>query len=200
MNINLAKRFREFLPVVVDVETGGINPQTDALLELAAVSIKMDNVGKIHPDKTYHYHVLPFKGSVLDPVALALNKIDPFHPFRFAITEDEALSDLFRNVSKECINKRCQRAVLVGHNAWFDLAFLNAAKERCEIKKSPFHRFTSLDTATLGALVYGQTVLAKALKKAKIGYSKKSAHSALYDTECTAELFCKIVNEWEFKT
>lgn len=198
MTTTLSKRFRDFLPVVVDVETGGVNPETDALLEIAAISIKMDNKGKIYPDKLYHYHVLPFAGARLDPVSLALNKIDPYHPFRFAVTEHEALLNLFQQIQRECANKRCQRAVLVGHNAWFDLAFINAAKLRCNIEYSPFHRFTSLDTATLSALVYGQTVLAKALKKAKIAYSKEAAHSAIYDTQCTAELFCKIVNDWKW--
>lgn len=193
----LAKRFRSFLPVVVDVETGGIVPETDALLELAGISLKMDAQGKLHPDQLYHYHVAPFPGSRLDPEALALNKIDPFHPFRFAINECQAITEFFHHIHQECHTKKCQRAVLVGHNAWFDLSFLNAAKYRCGIKKSPFHRFTSFDTATLSALVYGQTVLAKALKQAKIGYSKDAAHSAIYDAERTAELFCKIVNDWE---
>tara|TARA_R110002110_G_scaffold166602_2_gene367350 strand:+ start:109000 stop:109599 length:600 start_codon:yes stop_codon:yes gene_type:complete len=191
----ISQRFREFLPIVVDVETGGVNPQTDALLELAAVSLKMDDQGVISPDKQYHYHILPFKGANLDPVSLNINKIDPFHPFRFAISEEEALNDLFPKIKKECKVKNCQRAVLVGHNAWFDLHFLQAAQKRCRIEKSPFHRFTSFDTATLSALVYGQTVLAKALQKAKLPYAMDSAHSALYDTERTAELFCKIVNE-----
>lgn len=197
--MSLPKRFRGFLPVVIDVETGGINAQTDALLELGAISLKMDSKGNLEPDKEYHYHILPFPGAVLDPEALAFNKIDPFHPFRFAVTELEAMTDLFTHISNECRQKRCERAVLVGHNAWFDLAFLNAAKIRCGIKKSPFHRFTSFDTATLGALVYGQTVLPRALKKAKIDYAKNAAHSAIYDAKCTAELFCKIVNEFDFK-
>lgn len=197
--MSLAKRFRGFLPIVVDVETGGVNAQTDALLELGAVSLKMDKEGKLHPDKEYHYHILPFAGAVLEEDALAFHKIDPYHPFRFAITENEALTDFFNEIDLECKNKKCQRAVLVGHNAWFDLAFVNAAKKRCCIEKSPFHRFTSFDTATLCALIYGQTVLARALKKAKIPYEKDSAHSAIYDAKCTAELFCKIVNDYNWK-
>lgn len=193
----ISKRFRGYLPVVVDVETGGVNPHKDALLELAAIPIRMDENGLVYPDKSYHYHIEPFEHGNLDPASLAFNKIDPFHPFRFAMSEQTALTDLFGHIQQHCLDTKCQRAVLVGHNAWFDQHFLNAAVRRCKISKNPFHRFTSLDTATLGALAYGQTVLSKVLKAADIPYDSELAHSALYDAECTAALFCKIVNNWK---
>lgn len=195
---SIATRFRGFLPVVVDIESGGINPSQDALLELAAITIKMDEEGFIHPDQVYHYHVQSFEGAHIDPKALAFNKIDPGHPFRFAIPEKDALKELFKNIDKECKLKGCKRAVLVGHNAWFDQHFLNAAVVRSGLtKKTPFHRFTSLDTATLSGLAYGHTVLSKALELAGIPFKSDEAHSALYDTECTAQLFCTIVNRWK---
>ncbi len=204
MNNNITKqiahRFRGFLPIVIDVETGGVTPNQDALLELAAVSIKMEPDGLIYPDKTYHYHILPFQGANLNPEALAFNKIDPLYPLRFAIEESEALPMLFKEIQRECKEKKCQRGVVVGHNAWFDQQFLNAAANRCKIKHPPFHRFTSFDTATLCALVYGQTVLSKAMKLANIPFDTREAHSALYDAECTAKLFCEIVNKWPFFT
>lgn len=190
----LNDRFRKFMPVIVDVECGGLNPEKDALLELAAITIKMDENGLLHPDQIYHYHLEPFEGANLDPESLAFNKIDPSHPLRFAVTEHEALNDLFTHLYKECEQKECSRAVLVGHNSWFDLHFLNAAIARCGIKKNPFHRFTSFDTATLSALAFGQTVLSKALEAAHIEFKSDEAHSALYDAKCTAELFCYIVN------
>lgn len=193
----ISKRFRGYLPVVIDVETGGVNPLKDALLELAAVTIRMDENGLVHPDKSFHYHVAPFENAHLDPASLAFNKIDPFHPFRFAVSEQDMLSDLFQHIQSLCDSTNCQRAVLVGHNAWFDQHFLNAAVRRCKISKNPFHRFTSLDTATLSALAFGQTVLSKALKAAGIPFDSEKAHSALYDAECTAALFCQIVNSWK---
>jgi ribonuclease T len=199
MGVALASRFRGFLPVVIDVESGGINPATDALLELAAITLKMEEDGRIVPDQTYHYHVLPFENANLDPEALAFNKILPYHPLRFAIDEKEMLTDLFSHIKEECKLKKCQRAVVVGHNAWFDLHFLNAAIVRNKFTNSPFHRFTSFDTATLSGLVYGQTVLAKALEAAKIEFKNEEAHSALYDAQATAELFCKIVETWRSK-
>ena len=47
------------------------------------------------------------------------------------------------------------------------------------------------------SLALGQTVLAKACQSARIPFDNKEAHSALYDTERTTELFCHIVNRWK---
>lgn len=193
----MKKRFRGFLPVVVDVETGGSNPPTDALLEVAAVFIEMDDEGKIFPGNTFaHHHVEPFKGSRLDPKALEINKIDPNHPFRLAVHEKEALTDLLDQIKQAVKRQSCQRAVLVGHNAWFDLHFIIAASKRCKFKNIPFHAFTTFDTATLGGIALGETVLSKAILGAGIPFDSKEAHSAIYDAEKTAELFCQLTNAW----
>ena len=193
----IAARFRGFLPVVVDVETGGINAQTDALLEIAAVILRMDWQGNLLPAGTLAHHVQPFPGARLDPASMAVNGIDPDHPFRFAVPEGEALSAVFREVRREMRESGCTRAVLVGHNSFFDLAFLNAAATRAQVKRNPFHPFSSFDTVTLAGLAYGQTVLARALQAAGIPWNEREAHSAIYDAERTAELFCQIVNRWK---
>lgn len=191
----LSQRFRQFLPIVIDVETAGINAQTDALLELAAITVSLNASGQFITDELFHAHILPFEGARLDPEALAFNKIDPYHPFREALEEKEALTQLFEFTELALKKSNCQRAVLVGHNAWFDLLFLNNAIKRTGLI-SPFHRFTSFDTATLSAVHYGQTVLAKACDAAGIEFNTNDAHSAIYDTEKTAALFCKILNTW----
>ncbi|MEE9451194.1 MAG: ribonuclease T [Gammaproteobacteria bacterium] len=193
-------RFRGFLPVVVDVETGGLNPNNDALLEIAIVLLEMDEAGLLHCGKTHACHVKPFAGANLDPAALKLNKIDPGHPFRFAVEEKIALTEIFQPVQQAVESSHCQRAVLVGHNAWFDLLFIKAAVQRCKIDNNPFHSFTTFDTATLAAVFYGQTVLAKAVRAAKLKFNRDEAHSAIYDAECTAKLFCKMVNQWQTST
>lgn len=191
----IGDRFRGFLPVVVDVETGGFNPNTHALLEIAASPIAMDEAGRVYPEPAVHYHVDPFPGAQLDERALNFTGIDPFHPFRMAVPEEEALAEVFAVVKRRVKENNCTRAVLVGHNPMFDLGFVKAAAERCRLKH-PFHSFTSFDTATLGGLAYGQTVLARAVQAAGLEWDESSAHSALYDTERTAELFCAIVNRW----
>jgi ribonuclease T len=193
----ISKRFRGYLPVVVDVETGGLHHQTDALLELAASIIEMDEYGRLSPGEIIHYHINPFPGARLDPESLKLNRIDPTHPFRFALDEREALNDFFQQVSNHVKRAHCDRAVLVGHNAWFDLFFLNAASTRCEFKQTPFHRFTSLDTASISAIALGQTVLAKAVKAAGLSFNPEEAHSAIYDCQKTADLFCYIANNFK---
>ncbi len=193
----IARRFRGFLPVIVDVETGGLNAQTDALLEIAAVIVRMDWQGVLRPAGTLSHHVEPFAGARMDPASMAVNGIDPYHPFRFAVPEAEALHALFREVRREMRETGCTRAILVGHNSFFDLGFLNAAVARTHIKRNPFHPFSSFDTVSLAGLAYGQTVLARALQAAGLPWDAREAHSAIYDVERTAELFCQIVNRWK---
>jgi ribonuclease T len=191
----MMRRFRGFLPVVVDVETGGFRADTDALLQIAAVLVEIDATGRLHRGATHSYHVRPFENARLDPASLLVNKIDPWHPLRPAIDEAEALQRIFREVRAAIRAQGCRRAVLVGHNASFDLAFLNAAVTRTGIKRNPFHPFSSFDTVTLAGAALGQTVLAKAAAVAGLGWDKASAHSATYDAERTAELFCLVCNE-----
>ena len=196
-NHQISDRFRGFLPVVIDVETGGFNASTDAILEIAATIVRMDDEGLMSPYRTLDFHVKPFEGANIEQAALDFTGIDPWHPFREAVDETEAMGDLFRAVRKEIREQGCNRAVLVGHNAHFDAGFVNAAVERCEIKRNPFHPFSYFDTATLSGLAYGQTVLAKACAEAGIEFDNSEAHSAAYDAERTAELFCEIVNRWK---
>ena len=193
----ISRRFRGFLPVVVDVETAGFNPDINALLEIAAVPILTGLSGDLEPGETFACHVEPFPDSVLDPKALEFTGIDPYHPFRMAKEEKEALEYIFAPIDALLNELRCSRAILVGHNSFFDLGFIKAAVKRAGLKKLPFHQFSSFDTATLGGLAYGQTVLARAVQAAGIKWNEKEAHSAVYDAERTAELFCRIVNTWD---
>jgi ribonuclease T len=195
-NPHIADRFRGFLPVVVDVETGGFDADCDALLEIAAVTIKIDESGMLHPAETVSCHVEPFPGANMDPKALAFTGIDPHHPFRDAMPEKEALGHISDPIRKAIKASGCNRAILVGHNAFFDLGFINAAVKRSGFKRNPFHPFSTFDTVSLAGLMYGQTVLAKAAEAAGIEWSNGEAHSAIYDAEKTAELFCIIINRW----
>lgn len=193
----LNQRFRGYFPVVIDVETAGFNASTDALLELAAVTVKMDEQGDLQIDQTFHYHINPFEGANLEQAALDFNGIDPNCALRGAIDESEAIKDLCKQIRKAQKAAECQRSVIVAHNAAFDQGFVNAAIERTNIKRAPFHPFVSFDTTSLAGLTLGQTVLVKACEAAHIEFDQREAHSALYDTRKTAELFCYMVNKWK---
>ena len=194
----VAKRFRGFLPVIVDVETAGFNAATDALLEIAAVMVTVNDEQQWCIDEVISKHVNPFEGANLDQASLDFIGVDPEHPFRkqIALHENDALGAIFKPIRKKIKEHGCNRAILVGHNAHFDLGFLNAAVERNEIKRNPFHPFSVFDTATMAGVAYGQTVLSRAAKEAGIKWDTKEAHSARYDAEQTALLFCEIVNRW----
>jgi ribonuclease T len=190
----MSRRFRGFLPVVVDVECGGFNPATDALLEIAAVIIDMDETGTLRCGPTHSFHVKPFEGARIDQAALAVTGIDPWHPLRPALPEREALQRVFREIRQVVRAYGCKRAILVGHNAAFDLAFLNAAVARNEMKRNPFHPFSTFDTVSLAGAAFGQTVLAKAVTVMGRQWDSKEAHSAAYDAQHTAALFVEICN------
>ena len=195
-NPQLAKRFRGYLPVVVDIETGGFDAQQHAILEIAMVTLKMDQHGLLQRDHTYFHHIIPDPNTCMTKASLEFTGIDPYHPFRFAVLESEALKELLDVVRKHVKHARCQKAILVGHNAAFDLSFLQAAIARHHIKHSPFHTFSMIDTSSLSAVFLGQTVLARAVETAGLTFRHEDAHSAIYDAEITADLFNLITNQW----
>jgi ribonuclease T len=192
---NIKDRIRGYLPVVVDIETGGFDENLNPMLEICAVIIGVKE-DKFYQKQTLHFHITPFTGCEINDSAIKFNGIDIDNPFRGAITEKSALKQIFSAINLELKNQKCTRSVLVGHNAFFDLGFLKAATGRANLK-TPFHQFSTIDTVSLGALVYGQTVLAKLVETAGIEWDNNSAHSALYDTQKTAELFCKIFNGYK---
>jgi len=192
----MSERFRGFLPVVVDVETGGFDWNKNALLEIAAIPVELDDAGRFIPGQVACVHLDPAPGTTIDPKSLEITRIDIGHPFRMAKPEKEALDHIFAAVRAAVRRHNCQRAILVGHNAHFDLNFLNAAVARVEHKRNPFHPFSVFDTVSLAGIAYGQTVLGRAMQAAGLPWNGEEAHSAVYDAERTAELFCKIANTW----
>lgn len=192
----MSRRFRGFMPVVIDVETGGFNAKKDALLEVAAVTLKLDDNGIVSIDEQISRHLLPFEGSNMDPKSMEVNGIDPYHPFRMAVPEKDGLAEIFRHIRSSLKNNGCKRAIMVGHNTMMDLSFINATAERCKLNRNPFHPFSTFDTVSLAGLAYGQTVLSRAVQAAGIEWENEHAHSAAYDAVKTAELFCNIINRW----
>jgi len=192
----LKNRFRKYLPVVVDIETGGFDPTSNAILEIAITLIEEENK-KLIVGETFRHHIVPFEGSIVEKESLEFTKINLDHPLRNAVTESEALNDLFKIINKAKNKYECSRAILVGHNAHFDNSFLTESLKRNNIKKTPFHKFSVIDTVSLGVLATGQTVLARICDKLNIDYDNDEAHSAAYDTVVTAQVFCSILNKYD---
>ena len=192
----LKNRFRKYLPVVVDIETGGFDPTSNAILEIAITLIEEENK-KLIVGETFRHHIVPFEGSIVEKESLEFTKINLDHPLRNAVTESEALNDLFKIINKAKNKYECSRAILVGHNAHFDNSFLTESLKRNNIKKTPFHKFSVIDTVSLGVLATGQTVLARICEKLNIDYDNDEAHSAAYDTVVTAQVFCSILNKYD---
>ncbi len=192
----LKDRFRKFLPVIVDLETGGFDSKKNAILEIAIQLIDEEN-SKLVLGDSYRYHIKPFDGLKVDKEALEFLRLDLNHPLRSAVEEEYALKESFKIINKHKSKYECSRAILVGHNAFFDHSFLSEACNRNNIKKSPFHPFSLIDTVSLGVLATEQTVLARVCKELDISYINEEAHSAAYDAEVTAQVFCKIINDYD---
>ena len=194
----LKERFRKFLPVVVDLETGGFNSTSNAILEIAIQLIDEED-SKLVLGASHRFHIKPFEGLIVDKDALEFLKLDLNHPLRLAVEEKFALNEIFTIINKQRSKYECSRAILVGHNAFFDHSFLLEACIRNNIKKSPFHPFSLIDTVSLGVLATKQTVLARICKELDITYDNEEAHSAAYDAMVTAEVFCKIINDFDLR-
>ena len=195
----LNQRFRKYLPVVVDLETGGFDPINNAILEIAVTLIGQNDKYELVILDTHRYHIDPYKDLIVEQESLDFTKIKLDHPLRKAVSEKEALTELFKIINKAKSEYSCSRAILVGHNAHFDLAFIKESIKRNNIKKSPFHPFSVLDTVSLGAMHTQQTVLARVCESLSIDYDSNEAHSAAYDAEITAKVFSNIINLFDNK-
>jgi len=195
--MNLNERFRGYLPVVVDMETGGFDNAVNPLLELACTFLHWES-DTLHVASQTCWHVEPFAGSEVNPASLRITGINLDDPQRQALEESTAIKEFFKLVRTAMKTHGCHRAIMVAHNASFDQGFLNAACERNNLKRNPFHPFTALDTASLAAVAYGHTVLSEACMRAGINFDQSLAHDAAYDAERTAQLFCHMVNGWPF--
>jgi ribonuclease T len=191
----MSSRFRGYLPVVVDLETGGFDAASNAILEMAVVEVTFEQ-GELVIGDRWEQAVTPYAGSRIDAASLKVTGIDPDDPDRGDIDEAAAFREMFRRVRRAMRRGGCQRAILVAHNAAFDQQFMQQAFARNGLNRSPFHPFSFIDTASLAAVAFGHTVLSECCQRAGITFEASQAHRALYDAEKTAALFCAIVNRW----
>jgi ribonuclease T len=193
--MKFSDRFRGYLPVVVDLETGGFSNTVNPILELACTFLQWQD-DEISLGDQHCWNVTPFANSEIDPASLRITGIDLDDPDRQHFDEKVVLGEFFKLVRTKMKADGCHRAIMVAHNASFDQGFINTSCIRTGIKRSPFHPFSSLDTASLAAVAYGHTVLSESCRRAGLAFDASKAHSAAYDAERTAQLFCHMVNGW----
>jgi ribonuclease T len=193
--MEMHERFRGYLPVPVDLETGGFDNQNNPILEIACSFVTLAD-GILSISSQHQWIVTPFQGSTVEPASLKITGIDLDDPMRNGMTERDALQAFFVQVRREMKRANCHRAILVAHNASFDHGFIKAACARSDIKRNPFHPFSTIDTVALSAVSFGHTVLSETCRRAGLEFDEAKAHGAAYDADRTAELFCQIVNMW----
>ena len=196
--MELNARFRGYLPVVIDVETGGFDRSRHALLQIAIVLLGWED-DRLYPANTHVWDLIPHADMDVEDASLQVTGIDLTDPDREAISEGDALQECFRVVRRAVRDANCQRAIVTAHNGHFDHGFLTTGGERNNIKRNPFHPFSVIDTASLAAVAVGHTVLSEACARAGIDFDEDNAHSARYDAEITAALFCSIFNTSGFE-
>ena len=191
-------RFRGYLPVILDLETGGFDSRCNPILELACAFVSMES-GQLQICEEFCWAVSPFSGAIIEESSLKITGINLDDPDRIQIEEKAAINSLFKLTRKKIKSEECTRAIMVAHNASFDQGFLHAACDRTGIKRNPFHPFSTIDTVSLAAIAFGHTVLSESCGRAGLEFDESKAHQAAYDANRTAALFCKIVNESNFE-
>ena len=159
--------------VVFDIETTGFSPVNNRIIEIGAVKVE--------------------QGSIVDRFSTFVNPQVPI-PFRIeqlTNINDEMVVDAptIEQVLPEFL-EFCGDAVMVAHNAEFDMSFIRENAKRQQIQKE----FTYVDTMGIARLLLpGQAkhtldAVAKTLK-----ISLENHHRAVDDAECTAEIFTKFI-------
>lgn len=183
----LKKHCRGFIPIAIDLETSGSDPNKHGILEIAAIFPSFSEEGiQIH--EVFHRHVYLEDGDLIDPAATLIHRIPIEHPFRYAISVEQMLQEFSEMVRMHCDRWCARRGIMVGHNPAFDMSFLNKACEKYGIDMN-LHLYTFIDTASMGLMRHRETVLAKLCYREGLGFSQNDAHSALYDAHMTARLF-----------
>lgn len=159
--------------VVFDIETTGFSPVHDRIIEIGAVKVEKGEIKErfssfVNPDV---------------PIPLEIEKLTGIHDGMVvdAPMIEEALPHFL---------EFCQDAVLVAHNASFDMSFIIENTHRLGMKKE----FTYVDTVGIARLLLPHQAKHKLDAVAKtLGISLENHHRAVDDAEATAEIFLKFI-------
>ncbi|MCF6444221.1 exonuclease domain-containing protein [Nereida sp. MMG025] len=171
---------RDLCFVVFDSETTGLNPKTDRVVQLGAARVLN---GKI------------VQGEVFDRLVNPMCPI-PSHSTKVHGIDDQMVADAptFAQISKE-FHQFSSGAILVAHNAPFDMAFLHDAPDLS-------FDHPVLDTVHLSAIVFGgseEHTLDALCKRMDIDIPPQLRHTALGDAMATAEVLVQLLPILEAK-
>lgn len=166
--------------VVFDTETTGLSARYDKVIELAAVKMK--------------------DGEVIERFE---QFIDPGHPLSqttiklTSITDDMVRGSKSEKEVFEMFQEFCKGSIIVGHNATFDVDFMNTGYARHGL---PLIGEPWLDTLPMARLLYPEmkgfrlNTLAK-----KLNVNLEHHHRAIYDAEATGYIYYAMLKDAEEK-
>ena len=173
ISVNAGNQTLEDTFVVFDIETTGFSAEADRIIEIGAVKVE--------------------KGQITEKFSTFVNPKRPI-PFRIteltSITDDMVIDAPEIEVVLPQFLEFVGDAVLVAHNASFDVGFI---EQNCK-NQGLDTQFTSVDTVALGRVLlpslskYKLDVVAKAL-----GISLENHHRAVDDAGATAKIFVKFI-------
>jgi DNA polymerase III subunit epsilon len=164
--------------IIFDTETTGLDNRLDRIIEIGCIEL-MDH---FPTGRTYHVYINA-DGKTVHPDALAVHGIT-----------DEFLADkpLFRDICED-LNAFFEGAVLIAHNATFDIGFINSEFER--LGMAPIERDRVLDTLVMARRRHpmGPNSLDALCRRYGIDNSHRTKHGALLDAELLAEVYIEMI-------
>ncbi len=159
--------------VVFDIETTGFSPLVNKIIEIGAVKVEKGNITErfstfVNPEVPIPFHIENLTG-IKDDMVITAPVIAEVMPEFLAF---------------------CDGAVMVAHNADFDMSFI---KYNCDRLSIPYD-FTIADTVAMARMLLPNLNRFKLDTVARaLNISLENHHRAVDDAACTAEIFEKFV-------
>lgn len=163
--------------VVFDTETTGLQPHKDEIVQIGAVRVVKSKI---------------VAGEQIDML------VDPARPIPAASTKVHGITDAMVSgaptviPATKSLHKFASGAVLVAHNAPFDMAFLDKHAKKADLRWD----HPILDTVLLSAVLFGRTevhTLDALCERLDVTIPPALRHTALGDAHATAEVLCKML-------
>lgn len=187
---------------VLDTETGGLDPESDSLMEVAGVVIQNGRVVA-----KYSSLVKPNDGKVVcNDFARKIHQISDEMVLTKGKSPAQIANDLAQISNKYFDGKPM---IICGHNVHFDVNFVKKMFKNANVENLSYDKVFSrnvLDTATMALILktanrlpFERTSLDNILKFYNINAPEKERHTALGDALMTAKAFVLLYNDLVYK-